>query len=149
MSRFTGILVAAMAANLASLPVLRAQEAEVRQALDATLAAWNAGDVDSFVPYFADDNWGFYLDGGLLADAVSPQQMAALYEAGLKPNFELRHVGIAVYGNTAVSAAYMVGSIDPGFEGETVQGTWRYTETRIKEGGVWKIVQYHFSPLTP
>ena len=121
----------------------------MRQALDATLAAWNAGDVDGFVRYFADDSWGFYLDGALLADGASLQQMAELYEAGLKPNIELRHVAIAVYGNTAVSAAYMVGSIDPGFGGETVQGTWRYTETRINEGGIWKIVQYHFSPLTP
>jgi ketosteroid isomerase-like protein len=59
-----------------------------------------------------------------------------------------RQITIRVYGNVAVAAAYFSGTITlPG--GQQLAGPWRYTETRIRDAGKWKIAQWHFSRQDP
>jgi ketosteroid isomerase-like protein len=135
-----------------ALPVaepLGAQEAEVREALLRTVATWNSGAHEEFRSYFMPNVHGFYLDGAMLYEGLNPiEEDRAAYAAGLKPNVAARQITIRVYGNTAVAAAYFSGSIAlPG--GQQLQGPWRYTETRIRDGGRWKIAQWHFSKLDP
>ena len=126
-----------------------AQEAEVRDALLRTVAAWNSGAQEEFRTYFLPTVHGFYLDGAMLYEGLTPsEEERAQYAAGFKPNVAARQITIRVHGNAAVAAAYFSGTITlPG--GQILLGPWRYTETRIRDGGRWKIAQWHFSKLDP
>jgi ketosteroid isomerase-like protein len=141
------ILILLAAAPLSS--PLGAQEAEVREALLRTVATWNGGDHEEHRSYFMPDAQGFYLDGAMLYEGLNPiEEDRAQYAAGFKPNVAARQITIRVHGNAAVAAAYFSGTITlPG--GEVLHGPWRYTETRILDGGRWKLVQWHFSKLDP
>lgn len=138
-----------LSSMLALASPLGAQEAEVREALLRTVAAWNNGEHEEFRSYFVPNAQGFYLDGAMLYEGLNPiEEDRAVSAAGFKPNVVTRQITIHVYGNAAVSAAYLSGTITlPG--GEQLHGPWRYTETRIRDGGMWKIVQWHFSKLDP
>jgi hypothetical protein len=128
---------------------LHAQEAEVRDAVQKTVAAWNNGAIDEFRSNFLPQVQGFYLDGGVLMEGMGPvAEDKAAYAAGFKPNVVARQITIRIYGNTAVIAAYFTGAIKlPG--NQQLVGPWRFTETRIKDSGKWKTVQWHFSRLAP
>jgi hypothetical protein len=146
-TRILPILLLSSALPLAT--PLGAQETEVREALLRTVATWNSGAHDEFRSYFMPTVHGFYLDGAVLYEGLNPlDEDRALYAAGFKPNVVARQIAIRVYGNTAVAAAYFTGTIAlPG--GAQLQGPWRYTETRIRDGSTWKILQRHFSKLAP
>ena len=128
---------------------LAGQETEVREALLRTVATWNNGAHEEFRSYFMPNVHGFYLDGAMLYEGLNPlEEDRALYAAGFKPNVAARQITIRVYGNVAVAAAYFSGTITlPG--GQQLAGPWRYTETRIRDAGKWKIAQWHFSRLDP
>ena len=126
---------------------LQAQEDAVRASMMETLAAWNAGDVTGFGAFFATDTRGFNLDGGILIRGFNAQALEAAISAGFGINVEPRDIDVKVYGNAAVGVAYLDGSITlPG--GAVREGTWRYSETRVNDGGTWKVVQYHISAMT-
>ncbi len=123
-----------------------AQEAQVRAAVTATLAAWAAGDFQTFASYYHPDTRGFFLDGSELVEGVNVAGLQAGYDAGIRANLTLRDLDVAVYGNAAVSVGYLDGSLTlPG--GAVRPGTWRYSETRVREGDTWRVVQFHFSEL--
>jgi ketosteroid isomerase-like protein len=124
-----------------------AQEAEVEAAMLASLNAWNEGDVAAFGAFFTPEARGFNLDGGLLIRGFNGPALEAALQAGFGINVQPRDIDVKVYGNAAVAVAYLDGSITlPG--GATREGTWRYSETRVKDGDTWKIVQYHISQMT-
>ena len=89
---------------------------------------------------------GFWIDNSVLTGG---DDLQAPPPAGgePKPNASLRGLSVRVYGSTAVLAGYFVGTLYVGNQARN--GTWRFTETRIKDGNAWKIVQFHFSPLGP
>ena len=140
------ILAAAAVAGTAPLSTAAAQVVEVQAAVEATLAAWNAGDLAGVAAHYAEETRGFFLDGGVLLRGFNLPALQAAYAAGFRASFTARDVDVRVLGNVAVAAAYVDGSLTlPG--GEAKEGTWRYTETRVNEDGRWRIVQYHFSQL--
>ena len=124
-----------------------AQEAEVRAAMEESLAAWREADFEKLGNFYAARTRGFMLDGGYLITGFSVEALQAAASMGVAFNVEPQEVDILMVGEgVAVAAAILEGSITmPG--GATQEGTWRYSETRIKEGGIWKVSQYHFSPL--
>lgn len=124
-----------------------AQQDEVREAMVASLAAWTAGDFETLGNYYAPQTRGFMLDGGFLITGYNPAALQAAVDAGFSFSLEAKDIDIVIIGETvAVSVAYVEGSVTtPGAEPQG--GEWRYSETRVKEGGFWKVVQYHFSPL--
>lgn len=125
---------------------LDAQEAEVSAAIRETLAAWRDGRFQDFASFYDSSARGFYLDGGPLAGTFDAGTMQAAHSAGFRADVVLRDLEVRVYGETSVAAAYLVGRLTlPG--GVELPGTWRYTETRVRQGGAWKVVQFHFSPL--
>ncbi len=128
--------------------VAAAQEDAVRRAMLETIAAWTNGDFDKFAQSYHPETRGFLFGGGLLARGFNRAALEAAYEAGFRATMVLRDIDIKVFGNIAVAVAYADGSLTlPG--GEVQEGSWRYSETRVLDGGSWKIVQYHFSELTP
>ncbi|UCG86607.1 MAG: nuclear transport factor 2 family protein [Gemmatimonadota bacterium] len=125
----------------------QSQEEEVRAAMMASLAAWNEGDVTAFGAFFSTETRGFNLDGGILIRGFNAAALEAALDAGFAIAVEPREIDVKVYGNAAVGVAYLDGSITlPG--GTVREGTWRYSETRVKDGDTWKVVQYHISAMT-
>jgi ketosteroid isomerase-like protein len=123
---------------------VQAQEAEVRAAVAETLAAWTSGRFETFAGFYHDDVHGFFLDGGPLTGGFSVAELEAARTMGFRTEFELEGLEVSVYDGVAASAGYLVGRlILPG--GTTMDGTWRYTDTRILVDGEWKVVQFHFS----
>ena len=126
--------------------VAGAQEAEVRAAVTTTLGAWASGDFEGVAEFYHPDVRGFFFDGSVLAEGFQLAALQAAHEQGLRAEMTVRDLKVDLYGQTAVSAGYLDGSIVlPG--GMTLAGSWRYTETRVHVDGVWKVTQYHFSQL--
>ena len=120
--------------------------AEVKEYMLAGIAAWNEGDMDTFVPMFHPEVTCFYLDGSLLSEGMTKEGMVQWYEAGYKPHIQLRHLEVRVYGDTVVATVYFVGSVThPGVG--TQSGVWRYTAVIVNQDGAWQTVHYHVSPL--
>jgi len=146
MQRALRIFAVVFCGIIASQPAVQAQEDEVRAAMLATLAAWNAGEVAEFGAFFASETRGFNLDGGLLIKGFNAPVLEAAISAGFGINVEPRDIDVKLYGDAAVGVAYLDGSITlPG--GMVREGTWRYSETRVREDGTWKVVQYHISAM--
>ena len=132
-----------LALVLAPAPAL-AQEADVRAALAETLASWKSGDFETFAGFYHEDARGFFLDGGPMTGGFSVAAMEAAQTMGFETHLDFEDVEVSVYDGVATAAGYLVGSLVlPG--GATMDGTWRYTDTRVLEGGIWKVVQFHFS----
>jgi ketosteroid isomerase-like protein len=130
---------------LAAVPNVRAQEAEVSAAVSATLAAWAEGEYETFVGFYHPDARGFFLDGGALMQGFSTPALQAMAQAGFEANVQVRDLDVKMYGSMAVSVAYVEGALTlPG--GLVLEGTWRYSETRVETDGGWKVVQFHMSP---
>ena len=143
------ILVFCLISSLARGSV-RAQEADVgahvRADVSETLSALAAGDANTFVDFFHDDARGFFVDGSTMIEGISVLAFRAAYLTGLRTNVVMSDLNVKVYGNTAVSGALLGGSVTlPG--GAVMEGTWRYSDTRVLEEGTWKVVQYHISQL--
>ncbi|MCZ6770203.1 MAG: nuclear transport factor 2 family protein, partial [Acidobacteria bacterium] len=95
-------------------------------------------------------NTRFSTDNGLLqrSDSLEEQRknQQAGVDAGVKINVQSRHVEVSLYGNTAVSTRYGVGTVTQP-NGTVVQLNNRITAVLIKQGGQWKVVHQHFSPV--
>ena len=125
--------------------VAAAQEADVRAAVEQTLAAWTAGDFETAATHYDAEVRGYFLDGGGLVTGFNPQALRAAFDAGVQANLSIQQMDVSVRDNVAVVAGRLTGSITMPGGGQT-SGVWRYTETRVRSGGVWKVIQYHFSP---
>lgn len=147
------VRIRALALTLASLSAfaplhagahVQAQEAEVRAAVAETLDAWTSGRFVAFAGFYHDDVRGFFLDGGPLVGGFSVSTLEASRTMGFRTELELEGLEVSIFNRVAVSAGYLVGRVIlPG--GGTVEGTWRYTDTRVPVDGSWKVVQFHFS----
>ncbi len=121
-----------------------AQEAEVRAAIEETLAALIARDAATFGSFYHDDTRGFFVDRTTMINGYSSIAVRLAFGTGLRVNVTMDELDVKVYGNTAVVGARFQGSVTlPG--GAVATGTWRYSETRVLEDGTWKVVQYHVS----
>lgn len=125
-------------------PNLHAQRVDVQQSMNEMVAAWKAGDFQKFAGFYHDDARGFFLDGGSLLRGFNVAALTAVYNSGFRADLSVRDVDVKIYGEVAVSVAYLDGVLTlPG--GGLVEGTWRYSDTRVIQDGEWRIVQYHFS----
>ena len=123
---------------------------DVKAAVLRNYAALNAGDANAWTQLLAAGNTSFGPGGGLLerSDSLEEQRrnQQAAFDAGLNYNIGPRHVEVSVYGNTAVSTRYGVGPIAfP--DGTTAQTNNRITTVWVKQGGQWKVVHQHISPV--
>ena len=147
MKRIMTIALLVICCSTISIQSVAAQEAEVRAAMEEALAAWRDGDFEKLGSFYATNTRGFMLDGGFLINGFSIEALQAAASMGVAFDVEPQEIDIMMAGEgVAVAVALLEGSVT--LPGGTVQeGSWRYSETRIREGGVWKVLQYHFSPL--
>lgn len=137
------ILVFCLMSSLASASV-RAQEADVRAAVEATLAALIARDVPAYANFYHEDTRGFFVDRSNMIEGFSSLAVRAAFITGLRLDVVMSDLNVKVYGDAAVVGALFRGSVTlPG--GAVATGTWRYSETRVLDEGTWKVVQYHLS----
>lgn len=142
--RITTILLAICCVGISIQPAA-AQKEEVRAAMIESLAAWSAADFQKLGTFFAEEARGYMPGGSTLLIGFKPSALEAAVSAGMSFDIEPQEMDIQMVGETvAVAVASVVGVITlPG--GVVQNGPWHYSETRVLEGGNWKIVQYHFS----
>lgn len=132
-------------------PVVGADDIEDIEVLErAHYAARNNEDVGIWSSYHTAERDSFGPDGGLLSKPTSledeRENLEAQLASGVKYNHQLRHIQVRVYGDTAVSTSYVVGS-STSPDGTIRTVNVRRTTVLIKENGQWKEVHNHLSPL--
>ncbi len=121
---------------------------DVRAAEDNYYAAMNSGDAHGWAQSRLSEESTRFGPGGALLEVFGSlveqeQTRQAEVDAGLKYNLRARHLDIRVYGNTAVVTLYGVGAA-----GNNAQVNNRITRVWGKQGGQWKMIHAHLSPLT-
>jgi len=112
--------------------------------------ARNAGDLDTWVDYHLPERDGFGPAGGLLSQGTSAEEekssLQAQLDAGMKYNHRLVHVEVKIYGDTAITTGYVVGS-STSPDGTTRQVMMRRTGVVLRTNGQWKELHNHLSPV--
>jgi len=112
--------------------------------------ARNAGDLDTWVRYHLPERDRFGPGGGLLSQGTSGEEekrsLKAQLDAGMKYNHRLVHVQVRIYGDTAITTGYVVGS-STSPDGTTRQVMMRRTGVVIQRNGQWKELHNHLSPV--
>ena len=124
---------------------------DVKAAMKGYFAALNAGDWNALSRYRMPEHNAFTAGGTLLGSSTSLAEQRNFFApvtTGLKFNFQLRHVGVKVYGSTAIVTGYLVGTSTTA-DGTTNPLRGRRTGVMIKQGGQWKEAHYHQSRLFP
>ncbi len=123
---------------------------DVKAALQRYMTALNAGDANAWIQLHAVGNTRFGAGGTLLEKYDSLEErrknQQADFDAGVKYNIQSRHLEISVYGDTAVTTHYGVGTITQP-NGTVNPNNLRITRVWVKQGGQWKQVHQHFSPV--
>ena len=113
-------------------------------------AAINAGDTEAVLQHLMPEHSSFARVDGLLSRTTSLEEQKKAFQAsvdaGVKRNYQLKHLEVRVYGDTAVVTKYLTGSrTEP--DGTTLHMNHRRTGVWIRQGRVWKEVHSHQSPL--
>ncbi len=133
------------------MPALMADDVDdVKAAMQRYGIALTTQDATAWAQHYAADTTRFSPGGQLLqrfdsTEALRKPRQAA-FDAGVKWNVQQRHLEISVYGDTAVTTSYGVGTITPP-NGTTFQVNNRITRVWIKQGGQWKVDHSHLSPV--
>jgi ketosteroid isomerase-like protein len=144
-------LIAVVLGSVFMMPMIWADDTEDIKALEqGHYAARNRGDVETWSSYHTEERDSFGPGGGLLSKPTSLEDerkgLEAQLAAGVLYNHQLRHIQVRVYGNTALSTSYVVGS-STSPDGTTSRVNMRRTTVLIKEDGQWKEVHNHLSPV--
>ena len=123
---------------------------DVKAAVQSYLAANNAGS-SAVMQYRIPERSSFNRGGGLLGRPTSSLQeqrnaLESQARAGLNRNYQITHMEVEVYGNTAVVTGYLTGTRTQ-LDGTVTQMRDRRTGVFVKQGGQWKEVHHHQSPL--
>ena len=124
---------------------------DVKAALQRYSTALSAGDVGALTRLYAAASTNFGAPGGLLETFDSLEELRnsfqARHDAGVKFNVQARHIDVRIYGSsTAVTTSYAVGTVTQP-NGTTLQVNNRLTTVWVKQGGQWKEVHRHLSPM--
>lgn len=120
-------------------------EAEVRAAVADLIAGYNSGDVDKIMSRLAAEQNSFQREGGYLSSIVNAEELRGAFKTGVKLNFEMRELEVAVYGNTALTTGFFGGSVTRPNAGSRRDGPWRASFFWNKQDGIWKLVHSHLS----
>lgn len=123
---------------------------DIKKATLEHFATLNNGDAAAHIKHHLKGHTTFGGDGSLLQVDNSLEKeknlLQAQYDAGLKINFQLRHLDVQLYGNTAVVTGYVFGTVTTP-DGTIQQSMDRRTAVVVKQGNDWKEVHIHTSPV--
>lgn len=119
----------------------------VRTAAQDLLAATSEGDAKDLGRFFLSENSVFGPDGGPRS-VFNASFLHAEFEGGLRYKLKWRHMDVKVYGETAITTGYIVGTLTQP-DGRVKMGTWRTSLVWVKKDGVWKVAHDHMSELFP
>ena len=143
-----GLFISVMAIVLSTGVAQADDKKDVIAAVDAALAAWNAGDVDAVQKHYAPDFTRYNPEGDLLS-AWDWAWIKEFFESGGKVVLSPpRHIEVKVYGNTAIYTCYLTVTLTPPDEASRTT-TQRLTTVWVKGGKQWQEVHQHASLLTP
>ena len=122
---------------------------DVKAAVQKYFTALNTGDAEAHIQARMPEHSAF-ARGGLLRRFHSLEEQTKVLQAsvdsGEKSNYQLRHLEVRIFGNTAVVTGYVVGTVtNP--DGITDPVSRQRTEVWVKQGGQWKQAHRHASPL--
>ena len=146
---FITTLTLLLAGLFLTAPVLADDAGDVKAAFLNLFTTLRAHDSQSMGQYYMPDYTDFGRGGGLLIRTATPEEKAKARQAifdTVNITLQPRNVEVQVYGNTAVVTAYLIGSITPP-NNETIRVSDRRTGVWIKQGGRWKEVHMHQSPI--
>jgi ketosteroid isomerase-like protein len=123
---------------------------DVKEAVLSLFAAVNAGAAGSRASHRMPEFSSFGRGGGLLDRSTSREERRKAFQAsvaaGFKRNYQPRNIEVRVYGNTAVVTCYLVGTVTAP-NGDITRWTDRRTGVWVTQGGKWREVHMHQSPL--
>ncbi len=147
MKTLTTLLVIGM---FATVVAMADDAADVEAALQRYTTALNTGDANAWIQLHAVGNSRFGPGGTLLEKYDSLEErrknQQAEFDSGVKYNVQSRHLEISVYGDTAVTTNYGAGRITQP-DGTVNPTNNRITRVWVKQGGQWKQVHQHYSPV--
>ena len=119
------------------------------------LNAWNTQNEEKIVAHFDKDKFSLFgLNNKLLNEDVGKKNIQSIFKAGLRINFQQRHIKLtSITDDIVLVTGYLVGHLKRGDQG-AVQSTWRFSSIRkkamdSKDPIQWKIVHIHLSNLEP
>jgi len=123
---------------------------DVKEQVLDFFAAVNAGDREAVFQHQMPERSNFGRVDGLLSRTTSLEEQKRAFQAsvdaGVKRIYQLKHLEVTVYGDTAVVTCYLTGPrTEP--DGTTLHMHHRRTGVWIRQGRVWKEVHSHLSPL--
>ncbi len=107
----------------------------------------DAGNVDGYFKYMVPQFTIFPPTSGLLSEAPDKKVTQARLDAGMKFDMQMRNFEVKVYGDTAVTTYYSVGTVQRPGSSTSERWNLRMTGVWIKQSGEWKLVHRHESPL--
>ena len=125
----------------------QAAEAEVKDAVMDIIAGFNSGNVDQIERRLAPRPNRFRGEGGFLTSFIDSAEVRQALQGGFKFKFEVYNLEAAVYGDSAITTFFMQGTITPRNGAPRTEGPWRTSYFWNKQGGAWKLVHAHQSPL--
>jgi ketosteroid isomerase-like protein len=150
MNKITVLLMLLLVGIVFTTTVNAGDAEDVKAAVLAVDAAYNDGNAEVVAQYLHPNHTRFPAPGtlgaGLLVAGFDKDALAARFKAGFDVNITSRHLEIAVFGNTAIATGYNEGTVTQP-DGEVTEEISRFSEIWIKEGGSWKRVHIHSSPL--
>ena len=124
---------------------------DVKAAVESYFDAINSGNAAAMVQRRMPE-YSVFAGGGLISRSHSLEEQRnnfqATVDAGQKRNLQVRHIEVKIYGNAAVVTGYLTGT-NTTPDGTVNQLRQQRTGVWIKQGGQWKEVHRHSSPLLP
>jgi ketosteroid isomerase-like protein len=123
--------------------------ADVKSAEMAFNAAENAGDTNGMFKYLLPDRTVYGSSGGRLVEGwteESKKRRQADFDAGRKIDLRIEELKVRIYGDTAVSTFYRIGTMK-GLDGNTRQVHLRISGVWVRQNGEWKLAHRHESPF--
>jgi CubicO group peptidase (beta-lactamase class C family) len=126
---------------------VRAAEPEVKAAVMDIIAGFNTGNVEQIERRLAPQQNRFQGEGGFLISFIDATELRTAFRAGFKVKMEVQNLEVAVYGDSAIATFFAGTTITPPNGPQRTEGPWRTSYVWNKQGGAWKLVHAHQSPL--
>jgi CubicO group peptidase (beta-lactamase class C family) len=121
---------------------------EVKAAVTSLMDGYSSSNADQIERLIAPQQSSFDIEGEALSTFVDGPKIRREFKSGVKVNLSAHNLDVAVYGDTALATCITTSVITVPGEGVRNNLPWRTSFVWNKQGGAWKLIHVHFSPLT-